>query len=139
MALRPTYLLDASAVVAYLKGEQGADVFGGILSEEQNILAIHAVNLCEIFYNYLRADGLDIAEEACRTVTSFSTVIERLDEPFMKRVGRWKGLEGLGLGDAFAAATAEEFGVPLVATDHNGFDPVEAKGLLTLVWLRPRV
>jgi len=139
MALRPTHVLDTSAVVAYLKGEPGADVFAAILAEEQNILAIHAVNLCEIYYNYLRDDGLEIAGEAWRQVTSFATIIERLDEPFMKRVGRWKGIEGLGLGDAFAAATAEEFGVPLIATDHNDFDPIEAKGLLKLTWLRPRV
>jgi uncharacterized protein with PIN domain len=139
MPLRPTHVLDTSAVVAYLKGEQGADVFAGILAQDQNVLAIHAVNLCEMYYNYLRDDGLDVAEEAWRKTTSFATVIERGDEPFIKRVGRWKGLEGLGLGDAFAAATAEEYGVPLVATDHDDFDPIEAKGLLRIIWLRPRI
>jgi predicted nucleic acid-binding protein len=126
-------------VVAFLKGENGAETFGNILAQEQNILAIHAVNLCEIYYNYLRDDGSDVAEEAWRQVTRVASVVERLDEAFVRRVGRWKGLEGLGLGDAFAAATAEEFGVPLIATDHDDFEPVEAKGLLNVLWLRPRV
>src|SRR5437870_3918227 len=99
MPLRPSHVLDTSAVVAYLKGEAGADIFAGVLAQDQNVLAIHAVNLCELYYNYLRDDGLDVAEDAWRNTTSFATVIERADEPFIKRVGRWKGLEGLGLGD----------------------------------------
>lgn len=139
MPLRPTHVLDASAIVEYLKGEQGAEVFAAILGEEQNVFAMHAVNLCEIYYNYLRDDGLEVAEDAWRKTTSIASIIERVDEAFIKRVARWKGIEGLGLGDAFAAATAEEFGVPLISTDHGDFDAIEAKGLVKLVWLRPKV
>lgn len=138
MPLRPTHVLDASAVVAYLKDEPGAEVLAALLAQEQNVVVIHAVNLCEIYYNYLRDDGFETAEEAWLKTTTMAAVIERMDEPFWKRVARWKGLEGLGLGDAFAAATAEEFAVPLVATDHDDFDPVETKGLLKMVWLRSR-
>ncbi len=55
------YVLDSSALFAYLRDEPGADTF-----EQQIVNAVaagqtcfaHAVNLCEVFYDLHRSDGL---------------------------------------------------------------------------------
>ena len=53
MAPPPTYIVDASALIAYFKEEAGHEKFRDLLADEQNILAIHATNLCEVYYGYL--------------------------------------------------------------------------------------
>lgn len=136
MALRPTHIVDASALIAYFKGEDGHEKFSALLGDEQNSLVIHATNLCEVYYGYLRADGPEKAEEAWQKATTILGVVDTLDAQFIKRVGRWKVNYNLGLGDAFAAATAEDNACALVTTDHNDFGAIEAAGALQIVWLR---
>ena len=99
-------------------------------------MAIHATNLCEVYYGYLRSDGVDRASEAWQRATEILGVIETMEPQFMKRVGQWKVGYNLGLADAFAAATAEQKACPLVTTDRDDFDPIEAAGALQIVWLR---
>ena len=87
MASGPTHIVDASAVIAYFKQEAGYENFSSLLVEEQNILAIHATNLCEVYYGYLRSDGPDKAEEAWQKASAILGVIEKIDAQFIKRVG----------------------------------------------------
>ncbi|MFQ5849847.1 MAG: PIN domain-containing protein [Candidatus Binatia bacterium] len=136
MASDPTHIVDASALIAYFKQEAGYQNFSSLLADDQNILAVHATNLCEVYYTYLRSDGPDKAEEAWRKATTILGVVEKLDAQFIKRVGRWKVDYNLPLGDAFAAATAEDSACALVTTDHNDFGPIESAGALQIVWLR---
>lgn len=136
MPPRPTHIVDASALIAYFKGEDGQERFAELLRDDRNALAIHATNLGELYYIYFRIDGLEKAEEAWTRANEILGVIEKLDAQFVKRMARWKVNHSLPLGDAFAAATAEEHGCPLITTDHTDFDPVEAAGTLQIVWLR---
>lgn len=136
MAARPTHIVDASALIAYFKSEEGHENFADLLRDEQNVFAMHTANLCEVYYSYLRSDGPEQAEEAWAKANEILGVLEKADPQFMKRVGRWKVEHNLPLGDAFAAATAEENGCPLVTTDHNDFGAVEEAGALQIVWLR---
>jgi predicted nucleic acid-binding protein len=136
MAAKPTHIVDASALIAYFKEEVGHENFAAILADEENVLAIHATNLCEVYYAYLRSDGPERAEEAWQKATAILGVMEKLDAQFIKRVGRWKVDYNLPLGDAFAAASAEENTCALITTDRNDFAEVEAAGALQIVWLR---
>jgi len=136
MAVKPTHIVDASALIAYFKSEEGHEKFADLLRDERNVLAMHTVNLCEVYYNYLRSDGLEKAEDAWAKANGILRILETVDLQFMKRVGRWKVDHNLGFADAFAAATAEENGCPLITTDHNDFRRVEQAGALQIVWLR---
>ncbi len=44
-----TCVLDACAVIAFLRGEEGADAVTSLLLNEDCMA--HAVNLCEIYYD----------------------------------------------------------------------------------------
>ena len=136
MAVKPTHIVDASALIAYFKSEEGHAKFADLLRDERNVLTMHTVNLCEVYYNYLRSDGLEKAEDAWAKANEILRILDTVDLQFMKRVARWKVDHNLPLGDAFAAATAEENGCPLVTTDHNDFREVEEAGALQIVWLR---
>jgi len=136
MAAKPTHIVDASALIVYFKSEEGHERFADLLRDERNALAMHTVNLCEVYYNYLRSDGPEHAEEAWANANEILGIVEKIEPQFMKRVGRWKVDHNLGFADAFAAATAEENGCPLITTDHNDFTRVEQAGALQIVWLR---
>ncbi len=136
MPLQPTHVIDTSALIAYLKGEQGHEIFADLVRVEANILAMHAINFCELYYHYRRYDGHERAELAWTTANEIVTMLDPLTEQFVKRIGRWKVEQNLGLGDAIAAATAEEYGCPLVTTDHNDFSAIDTSGALEILWLR---
>jgi len=141
MPARPTHIADACAAIAYVKGEPGHEQFAAILRDTRNSVVIHRVNFCEVYYDFLRSDGPAIAERAHETLAPVITILDPEGESFLKRVARWKvghacPNHNLGLADAFAAATAEEFACPLITLDHGDFDPVEAAGVLQFIWLR---
>ena len=131
-----THIVDASALIAYYRLENGHQRFADILSCEENVLAIHSINLLEVYYDYYRSDGPDVAEQVWKKTVSLLQLIDRLDERFLKIVGRWKASKGISLGDAFAAATAESEAACLMTADHRDFDPIKEKKELNIVWIR---
>jgi PIN domain nuclease of toxin-antitoxin system len=47
-------VLDACAVIAFLRGETGAMVVRNALADPQRARFIHGINACEIYYDYMR-------------------------------------------------------------------------------------
>jgi hypothetical protein len=62
--LSPTYCLDACAVIAYLRAELGAEILKGIIEQPRTFLAMHVCNVGEVYYDFLRADGVEEDETA---------------------------------------------------------------------------
>ena len=60
-ATEPVYVLDACAVIALLYGEEGSEEVMALLEEPENRCRIHALNLCEVFYDGLRRGNLSDA------------------------------------------------------------------------------
>ncbi|HJQ23744.1 MAG TPA: hypothetical protein VKA60_07475 [Blastocatellia bacterium] len=72
------YVLDACAMLAYLKGEPGALVVDSLLRDSANVCYAHAINLCEVYYDFLRYAEERIAQEAISDLYA-DGVIERQD------------------------------------------------------------
>lgn len=126
----PTHYLDACAVIAYLRAEVGAEILKGIVEQPRTLLAMHACNLGEVCYDFLRADGVAAAQIAWESALELPLELRRdVDDAFIKRVSTIKVEEKVSFADAFAPALAERLQVPLVTTDHHEFDPIEQKGL----------
>jgi len=51
--------LDASAMIAFLRDELGAQVVAEALLDPDSQCHAHALNLCEVFYDLHRAAGRD--------------------------------------------------------------------------------
>src|SRR5947209_8116006 len=62
LAAEATLVFDACAVIAMLRGEEGAETAASLLGEPKNLCRLHAVNLCEVYYDGLRrGDTADAA------------------------------------------------------------------------------
>jgi PIN domain nuclease of toxin-antitoxin system len=51
------YIMDASAMLASLHDEAGADVIETYLLEPGSHSLAHSTNLCEVFYDFVRAES----------------------------------------------------------------------------------
>ena len=123
------YVLDACAMLAYLRNETGADVVERALLDTNSQCIAHAINLCEVYYIVHRDSGERDADSAIEDLKSVG-VIERndLDEAFWKAVGRLKAGGGISIPDCFAVTLSNNVGGTVLTSDHKEFDPVAAAG-----------
>lgn len=136
-ALSATHCLDACAAIAYLRKEPGAEVLGSIIEDSSTWLVMHACNLTEVYYDFLRAGGEEAAQKAWQSILTLPLTLRRdMDDLFLQRVGEIKVEERVSFADSFALALSERLQIPVVTTDRHEFGPVEGKGLFRFVWLR---
>ena len=57
-------IMDANAISALLRGEAGKEIVAAQLADPNNQCLIHAVNLCEVYYNALRDGGVSAGDES---------------------------------------------------------------------------
>lgn len=50
-------ILDACAVIAFVRNETGAVLVRETITNQNNNKMIHVVNLCEVYYNFYRDIG----------------------------------------------------------------------------------
>ena len=58
------HILDACVMLAYLKGEPGALVVDSLLRNSAGVCYAHSINLCEVYYDFLRHSEERIAQQA---------------------------------------------------------------------------
>jgi len=129
-------VLDACALIAFLRGEPGSEIVARHLIEG-NCLA-HAVNLCEVYYDCIRVDGEAKAEALVRDLLEVGlTGRTDMDESFWKDVGKLKaGIVRISLADCFAIALARRLDMPVLTSDHHDFDPILANGICAVEFIR---
>jgi len=78
-------VIDASALIAFLRDESGADVVERVLASADKCWA-HALNLCEVYYDFWRASNQDAAEAAITDLIGLG-IEERadMDSEFLAR------------------------------------------------------
>ena len=130
-------VMDSSAMNAYLRGEPGDDVVEERLTNPDTRCIIHAVNLCEVYYDTLRAGGRDAAIEAVSKIEIAGVIVrEDLDAKFWTLVGELKVSPGkISLVDCFLLALAIRVAGTLVTADHE-FDAVVPLGLCPILFIR---
>jgi PIN domain nuclease of toxin-antitoxin system len=65
-----TSVFDACAMIAYLRGEPGTDVVREILHDPANHCFAHAINLCEVYYDFVRTADIKTARAAISAIYS---------------------------------------------------------------------
>lgn len=125
------YVFDASAAIAYLRSEEGCLVVRDILAAPGNAYMMHAANLCELYYDFVRAGGIDCGEQAVADFMQLGVVArDDMDFDFWKTAGRLKALGRIPLADTFAVTLAAREGAALITSDHHEFDPLIAARIL---------
>lgn len=57
-----TIVLDACAIIAFFRNEPGADVVRSYILNNDQECAVHIINLCEVYYDFLRSDDETAAQ-----------------------------------------------------------------------------
>jgi predicted nucleic acid-binding protein len=121
-----------------LRGEIGAETVAALLDEPKNRCRLHAVNLCEVYYDGIRrGDTTDAARLEELLKKSGFDLETTVPQPLWESVGRLKAsLRRVSLADCFALAfTLRENGM-LITSDHHEFDPIAAAGICPIQFIR---
>ena len=130
-------VLDASALISFLRDETGAEAVQNLLSLTQTCY-VHALNLCEVYYDFWTASSQEAAESAITDLIVLG-VAERndMDSEFWREVGHLKAVyRRVSLADCCALALASRLGATLVSADRHEFEPLLAVGICQIELIR---
>ena len=130
-------VLDACAAIALLRRELGEAVVWAHLSDPKAICFAHAINLCEIYYDFYRDTGESAAESAIDDLKALG-VVERndFDEAFWKEAGKLKAQGKISLADCLAVTLTNRVGGTLLTSDHHELDAIAAAGICSITFIR---
>ncbi len=113
------YVLDASAVLAYLRDESGAERMESVFAESAADIAMHSVNLLEVYYKLASYGGEAAAKEALDDIAALGVkTSETLDGSMRLRAGFYKiRYPFLSLADAICIAFAAQSRAVVLTTD----------------------
>lgn len=130
-------VLDASAMIAYLRNEEGGSEVASLLEDGNTECLAHAVNLCEVYYHLLQRSDQHVAEKAINDLRFVGiTVVEVIDNELLKWAGKFKLSYGFSYGDSFLLALARNVNAEVVTADHTDFDPVAHRGAFPVRFIR---
>ncbi len=109
-----TDVLDASALLAYLRGEPGADVVERVMDDGA---VCSAVNWSEVAQK-VRAAGADWSVASALLASHGVRVQDVGTADAEAAAARWRAGSGLSLADRFCLALADRLGVTAWTADH---------------------
>ena len=133
------FVLDACALVAILKDENGADIVAAAYSKAETgeaRIIMNRVNLLEVYYGYYRDNGKKYAEKIMDGVAQSVISISEFDNTLFPEAGRLKASYKISLADAIALAQALVTGGDFLTSDHHEFDSVEKHEGIRFHWIR---
>jgi uncharacterized protein len=137
--MKNNYVLDACALLAFLKDEDGADIIENLFRESYDIenIFLHKLNLLEIYYGILKYDGIVKADEMMQLIIELPIIIiDKINKNIFKKAGYYKANYRISLADAIALGTASEKKAKLITSDHHEFDIIEEKEGFKFLWIR---
>ena len=131
-------VLDSCAIIAYLHNETGADVVDGLMLDRGNVCFVHAINLCEVYYEAKRGGGEERAQATLAVVRRAGLVIrEDMDDDLWQQAGRIKAdYRRVSLADCFCAALANRLGAEVVTGDRHELEAIAGAGICRVRFIR---
>ena len=114
------YVLDTSAILAYIEDEEGADAVEELFERaerNQAILFVSFITFTELFYITMREQGDEIARQRLDLLAQLPLVRIESDPPTGLAAGGLKAAYPLSLADSWIAALAELYAAILVHKD----------------------
>lgn len=130
-------VLDACAILAYLRAEAGGEVVAARLQDPSCTCFAHIVNIWEVYYIVLREQDETTAEGALNALISDGLVIRRdSSAAFWKAACNLKAVGGISLADCFCVHLAMAVSGEVLTTDRNEFDRIIHVGLCPITYIR---
>jgi PIN domain nuclease of toxin-antitoxin system len=135
------YALDACALIAVLKKEEGALTVNVLFEKavtEDALLFMSIYNLLEVYYGFIRDHGIDIANTIMRRVDEIPlTIIKEVSDFVYNEAARLKGVyHRISLADAVGLATAASCSAQFVTSDHHELEIIERSEAIQFFWFR---
>jgi len=131
------HALDACAMIAYLRGEAGQKVVEDLLNSPSKTCYAHAVNLVEVYYDFIRRSDEPTARQALKDLMEAGVVTRRdMSQAFLRRVGQLKARGRISISDCFCIALAQEFSGDVVTSDHHEFDALVPLNIVPIRFIR---
>jgi predicted nucleic acid-binding protein len=135
-----TYILDACALIALFKREQGADkvrvLFDEVLAE-QSVVYMNIINLIEVHYGFYRTLGQKKSDLILEQIYAMPIhFIDTINTAVFSETSRLKAQYALSLADAIGIATAIDFSGVFVTADYHELETVANKEKLNFYWFR---
>lgn len=131
------FVLDACALIALLRREPCGILVDSLLSDEGNTCMVHAINMCEVYYDLLRYTDEERAGNTInRLIMAGVVVSEDLDTDFWQAAGKIKAeYRRIPLADCYCATLANRLGVELITADQE-FTPLKTAGVCNIRFIR---
>lgn len=134
------FVLDASAIIAFLADEDGAAIVDDLLRKAKkanSLVYMNKLNLLEVYYGIYRADGEEKALETMDTISKLPiSVVGAITDDLFNEAGRLKATYKISLADSIAVAEAKTRKAQLLTSDHHELDSLEEKGEARFYWIR---
>ena len=138
--MKPDYILDACAMIAAIKQEEGALVVAELYEDAKKgdiSLIINKVNLLEVYYGFRREHGNEYAEIILNSVINSVVEISDISIAVLKEAGRIKSdYRRLSLADSVALAEATTRDCYIVTSDHHEMNILDNAGVAKFLWIR---
>ena len=134
-----TFVLDTSAVLTYIAGEQGSDRLEQLLCSAKGgnsaspVLLMDSVSLSEVYSVVRREANEEKANQVLALVKNWDIKFVPVDEVISLLAVRIRSVSPISGGDAYALATAQLFGATLVTNNPQLGRVVDSIKVLWLV------
>lgn len=114
------YLFDAFPLLCWLQEEPGYKLIDDLLNEAEtgkSSIAIHIINLGEVFYRLCRLSGMKRGEEILEKIRMLPVKILSISDEEVMEAAKIKAKYPISYADAFAVAKALQIGATVVTGD----------------------
>jgi len=104
------YVLDTSALLAYIENEEGAAEVEALLEkalDAEAVLYISMVSCIEVFYITWQEQGKDVAAERLKLIDDLTVIQEPVDSQLTKIIGEIKATKTMSFADCCIAGLAK--------------------------------
>lgn len=136
-----TYVLDTSALLAYIENEAGATIVEQLILEAiegQHTLYMSIVSGIEVFYISLREQGHPVATERLQLLKDLPVSQEPLQEDVLTVIGELKANHQLSFADCCIAGLAKQKAAILLHKDPE-FEQLESDIMQQKLPYKPKI
>ena len=138
--MKMNYVLDACALIAAIKQEDGALTVAELYEEAVNgkaYIIMNKVNLLEVYYGFHREHGKEYADTILKSVIDSIVEITDISIETLIEAGRIKSeYRRISLADSIALAETSNHSGHLVTADHHEMNALDKAGLVNFLWIR---
>lgn len=131
-----TIILDACALIAYMRQEEGASLVYRELKDSQTKVLLHVINFYEVYYNTLRQQ-LALAHLLSDFVKKAGIQIySRMDKRIMEEGAKLKVHYRMSLADSIALGLASKLDATLLTADRHEFGEIAREKMVKVEFIR---